>query len=72
MLKYLAENRIGYYITDKAEISKIADTEHHEGLLFFTKKKSHVEPEEAIMEGLGITTKNKKLIKPAPCLLVSQ
>lgn len=67
----MAQNRIGYHVKEREEMSRIAETSHHEGIVFITSKLPNVEADTAIANGLGESKTGKNNVKPAPCLLVS-
>lgn len=69
VLKYLAENNIGYSIVDKAQVEKVASAEHNEGVAFVVKKKELTSVDDAIQKGTVSSLGTKDLTQP--CLLVS-
>lgn len=41
MLKFCAQNRLAYHIVEPAELNKIAESEHHEGVCVLAKSPKH-------------------------------
>ena len=69
VLKHLAKSNIGYTIVDKAQVERVANTEHHEGVAFVVKNKELLSVDEAIQKGTVSSVDTKDLTQP--CLLVS-